>query len=59
MTENDKTTDPTSLPLAELRELRTALQQRDDVVSYARRVAQARLDLVEVRGRPVAHRATR
>ena len=47
MTESDQSIDPTSLPLAELRELRTELQRRDDVVSYARRVAQARLDLVK------------
>lgn len=46
MTENDQSIDPTSLPLEELRELRSELQRRDDVVSYARRVAQARLDLV-------------
>jgi hypothetical protein len=38
--------DPTTLSLDELRALRTEMQQRDDVVSYARRVAQARLDLV-------------
>ncbi len=38
--------DPAALSLSELRELRSELQQRDDVVSYARRVAQARLDLV-------------
>jgi hypothetical protein len=38
--------DPTTLTLDELRSLRTEMQQRDDVVSYARRVAQARLDLV-------------
>jgi hypothetical protein len=38
--------DPTTLSLDELRSLRTEMQQRDDVVSYARRVAQARLDLV-------------
>ncbi|MEP1126421.1 MAG: hypothetical protein ABJH68_21260 [Ilumatobacter sp.] len=38
--------DPASYSLDELRALRTELQQRDDVVSYARRVAQARLDLV-------------
>jgi len=41
-----ETADPTALSLDELRTLRTELQQRDDVVSYARRVAQARLDLV-------------
>jgi AcrR family transcriptional regulator len=39
--------DPTSLSLDELRKLRTELQQQDDVVSYARRVAQARVDLVK------------
>lgn len=38
--------DPTALSLDELRTLRLQMQQRDDVVSYARRVAQARLDLV-------------
>ena len=47
MTESDQHIDPTSLSLAELRELRSELQRRDDVVSYARRVAQARLDLVK------------
>ena len=38
--------DPESLSLDELRELRNQLQGEDDVVSYVRRVAQARLDLV-------------
>ena len=38
--------DPRSLSLEELRELRNRLQNEDDVVSYVRRVAQARLDLV-------------
>lgn len=38
--------DPTTLSLDELRAKRSEMQQRDDVVSYARRVAQARLDLV-------------
>jgi hypothetical protein len=38
--------DPAGLSLTELRELRQQLQHEDDVVSYARRVAQARLDLV-------------
>jgi len=38
--------DPAGLSLDELRELRQELQAEDDVVSYARRVAQARLDLV-------------
>ena len=40
------TTDPRSLSLADLRTLRTELQQQDDVVSYVRRLAQVRLDLV-------------
>ncbi len=39
--------DPTTLSLEDLRAKRTEMQQRDDVVSYARRVAQARLDLVK------------
>ena len=46
--------DPTQLPLHELRALRADLQAHDDVVSYVRRVAQARLDLVEVE---IGHRA--
>lgn len=46
--------DPRSLPLQELRALRTELQQQDDVVSYVRRLAQARLDLVRAELR---HRA--
>lgn len=37
---------PAELTLDELRELRNQLQREDDVVSYVRRVAQARLDLV-------------
>lgn len=45
MTTSD-TIDPSQLSLDELRELRQRLQAEDDVVSYARRVAQARLDLV-------------
>lgn len=40
------TEDPQSLSLDELRTLRNELQQEDDVVSYVRRVAQARVDLV-------------
>jgi hypothetical protein len=43
--------DPTSLSLDELRSLRQRLQLEDDVVSYARRVAQARLDLVKAEAR--------
>lgn len=38
--------DPRTLTLEELRALRTELQAEDDVVSYVRRVAQARVDLV-------------
>lgn len=38
--------DPSELTLDELRQLRALLQREDDVVSYVRRVAQARLDLV-------------
>lgn len=41
-----ETPDPTELSLSELRGLRQQLQNEDDAVSYARRVAQARLDLV-------------
>lgn len=47
--------DPTHLPLHELRALRADLQAHDDVVSYVRRVAQARLDLVDAE---IQHRAT-
>ena len=39
-------TDPHELSLDELRALRSQLQLEDDAVSYARRVAQARLDLI-------------
>ncbi len=38
--------DPRSLSLPELRALRGGLQEQDDAVSYVRRMAQARLDLV-------------
>ena len=44
--------DPTSLSLDELRALRHQLQLEDDAVSYARRVAQARLDQVVGRRAP-------
>ena len=47
--------DPQSLSLDELRQVRNQLQNEDDVVSYVRRVAQARLDLV----RAEAHRRSR
>lgn len=39
--------DPTLLPLDELRALRGTLQHDDDAVSYVRRLAQARLDIIE------------
>lgn len=41
-----ETPEPSGLTLSELRGLRQQLQHEDDAVSYARRVAQARLDLV-------------
>ena len=40
------TVDPASLSLVELRALRAQLQADDDVISYVRRLVQARLDLV-------------
>lgn len=43
--------DPAELSLDELRTLRQRLQLEDDAVSYARRVAQARLDLVRAEAR--------
>lgn len=45
--------DASSLPLDDLRALRSELQQQDDAVSYVRRLAQARLDFVraEMRNR--------
>ena len=43
-------TDPSELSLSELRERRQQMQLEDDAVSYARRVAQARLDLVAAEG---------
>ncbi len=42
----DPAGDPSSLPLAVLREERNRLQQAEDAVSYVRRLAQGRLDLV-------------
>jgi hypothetical protein len=38
--------DPSSLSLGELRVMRTTLQEEEDVVSFVRRVAQGRLDIV-------------
>ena len=43
---NIESRNPADLSLPELRELRQKMQHEDDLVSYARRVAQARLDLV-------------
>ncbi|MEJ7719470.1 MAG: hypothetical protein WKF58_03080 [Ilumatobacteraceae bacterium] len=41
--------EPSSLSLDELRRERSRLQAAEDAVSYARRAAQARLDLVQAR----------
>ena len=49
-----ETVDPKQLSLVELRALRSRLQNDDDAVSYVRRLAQARLDLVQAEKR---HRA--
>ncbi|NBN88864.1 MAG: hypothetical protein EBU67_02345 [Actinobacteria bacterium] len=43
---SDASADPTSLSLGELRALRAQLQQEEDVVSFVRRIAQGRLDIV-------------
>ncbi len=43
--------DPRRLSLVELRALRATLQNDDDAVSYVRRLAQARLDLVQAEKR--------
>jgi hypothetical protein len=43
--------DPRQLSLVELRALRAKLQNDDDAVSYVRRLAQARIDLVEAERR--------
>ena len=49
-----KLPDPADLSLEELRGLRQQLQLEDDAVSYARRVAQTRLDFLKAE---VIHRA--
>src|SRR3954467_4576626 len=46
-----KMMDPRQLSLVELRALRARLQNDDDAVSYVRRLAQARLDLVQAEKR--------
>jgi hypothetical protein len=51
MSMNAQELDPRALPLDELRSLRAELQHEDDVVSYVRRMAQARLDLVRAEQR--------
>ncbi|CAN5812558.1 hypothetical protein BH20ACT4_BH20ACT4_13370 [soil metagenome] len=55
---SDPRTAAASLSLDDLRQLRQRLQTTEDAVSYARRVAQTRLDLVRARlddaDRPVA-----
>lgn len=39
--------DPSALPIDELRDLRARLLADEDAISYVRRLAQARIDLVE------------
>ena len=48
--------DPSELPIDELRELRARLLADEDAISYVRRLAQARIDLVdaEIQRRGVA-----
>jgi hypothetical protein len=55
---NTTESDPRLLPLPELRALRAQLQHDDDVVSYVRRLTQARLDLAraELKRRAVGER---
>lgn len=48
---SDDPIDPASLDLGELRAERTRLQHDEDAVSYVRRVAQGRLDLVRAERR--------
>lgn len=47
--------DPASLSLADLRSLRARLQAEEDVVSFVRRVAQGRLDVVREEQRQRGH----
>jgi hypothetical protein len=46
MVNAEEVLDPRALSLEELRALRSRMQMEDDEVSYVRRVAQARVDLV-------------
>jgi len=54
VTDLDPTIDPAQLPLQELRAVRADLQAQDDLVSYVRRLAHARLDLIDAE---IRHRA--
>lgn len=42
----DQSSDPSALPLDELRATRESLRRREDAVSFVRRLAQGRIDLV-------------
>jgi len=44
--EPDQSSDPSALPLDELRATRESLRRREDAVSFVRRLAQGRIDLV-------------
>ena len=55
MVNAEQVLDPRALSLDDLRALRNRLQMEDDEVSYVRRVAQARVDLV----RAESHRRSR
>jgi hypothetical protein len=46
MSEENRSVDPSSLDLADLRAEREALRQQEDAVSFVRRLAQGRVDLV-------------
>jgi hypothetical protein len=46
--------DPQALPLDELRAVRARMQSDDDAISYVRRLAQAKLDLVRAQQRHLA-----
>ena len=46
--------DPAVLPLSELRDLRAGLQHDVDAISFVRRLAQGRLDLVRAKERQLA-----
>src|SRR4051812_6091333 len=50
----DRAIDPRLLSLAELRELRAQRQHDDDAMSFVRRLAQGRLDLVRAKQQQLA-----